>query len=191
MMVMLGNLDMYVHYINGFNAILTYQVNGSCTTIAVSCLIYVMCNFIENISEVDDDEDDHETSDPKITESAKKFLNGLDPKFEPIKREILRVDPLPTAEAAYATVRKEAAHQIILGVTNETHGIATGLIAGETDGMCLSTKPNEPHDEFAETVNTATESKPTNEDVQEQGESIVEPAKYVLSARANRGIPAK
>nr|GFC98943.1 hypothetical protein [Tanacetum cinerariifolium] len=32
------------------------------------------------------------------------------------------------------------AHQIILGVTNETHGIATGLIAEETDGMGLSTK---------------------------------------------------
>nr|GFB51002.1 putative ribonuclease H-like domain-containing protein [Tanacetum cinerariifolium] len=60
---------------------------------------------------------------------------GFDRKFEPIKREILRVDPLPTAEAAYAMVRKEAAHQIILGVTNETHGIATGLIAGETYGM--------------------------------------------------------
>nr|GEV05798.1 ribonuclease H-like domain-containing protein [Tanacetum cinerariifolium] len=54
-----------------------------------------------------------------------QFLNGLDQKFEPIKRKILRVDPLPTAEAAYAMVRKEAAHQIILGVTNETHGIAT------------------------------------------------------------------
>nr|GEW48204.1 hypothetical protein [Tanacetum cinerariifolium] len=69
-----------------------------------------------------------------------KFLNGLDRKFKPIKREILRVDPLPTAEAAYAMVRKEAAHQIILGVTNETHGIATGLIAREIDGTGLSTK---------------------------------------------------
>nr|GFA84846.1 hypothetical protein [Tanacetum cinerariifolium] len=57
------------------------------------------------------------------------FLNGLDRKFKPIKREILRVDLLPTIEAVYAMVRKEAAHQIILGVTNETHGIATGLIA--------------------------------------------------------------
>nr|GEW10205.1 ribonuclease H-like domain-containing protein [Tanacetum cinerariifolium] len=68
-----------------------------------------------------------------------QFLNGPDRKFEPIKREILRVDSLPTAEAAYAMVRKEAAHQIILGVTNETHGITTGLIVGETDGMGLST----------------------------------------------------
>nr|GFB07455.1 hypothetical protein [Tanacetum cinerariifolium] len=51
------------------------------------------------------------------------------------------VDRLPTAEAAYATVRKEAAHQIILGVTNnKTHGIATRLIAEETYGMGLSTK---------------------------------------------------
>nr|GFB81537.1 putative Gag-polypeptide of LTR copia-type [Tanacetum cinerariifolium] len=39
-----------------------------------------------------------------------QFLNGLDRKFKPIKREILRVDPLPTAKVAYATVRKEAAH---------------------------------------------------------------------------------
>nr|GFC68145.1 hypothetical protein [Tanacetum cinerariifolium] len=37
-------------------------------------------------------------------------------------------------------VHIEASHQIILGVTNETHGIATGLIARETDGMGLSTK---------------------------------------------------
>nr|GEZ15617.1 hypothetical protein [Tanacetum cinerariifolium] len=37
-------------------------------------------------------------------------------------------------------VCKEASHQIILGVTNETHGIATGLITEETDGMGLSTK---------------------------------------------------
>nr|GEX90136.1 ribonuclease H-like domain-containing protein [Tanacetum cinerariifolium] len=68
------------------------------------------------------------------------FLNGLDRKFKPIKREILQVDPLPTIEAAYAMVRKEAAHQIILRVTNETHGIATGLIAREIDCMGLSTK---------------------------------------------------
>nr|GFC11159.1 hypothetical protein [Tanacetum cinerariifolium] len=78
----------------------------------------------------------------KIRSEQKLFqvLNGLDRKFEPIKREILRVDPLPTAEAAYAMVLKEAAHQIILGVTNETHGIAIGVTAGETDGMGLSTK---------------------------------------------------
>ncbi|GJU95598.1 putative RNA-directed DNA polymerase [Tanacetum coccineum] len=70
-----------------------------------------------------------------------QFLNGLDRKFEPIKREILRVDPLPTAEAAYATVRKEAAHQNILGATNnEPQGIATGLIAGETEGVGFVTK---------------------------------------------------
>nr|GEX32590.1 ribonuclease H-like domain-containing protein [Tanacetum cinerariifolium] len=37
-------------------------------------------------------------------------------------------------------VHKEASHQIILGVTNENHGIGTGLIAGETNGMGLSTK---------------------------------------------------
>ncbi|CAH1454159.1 unnamed protein product [Lactuca virosa] len=39
-----------------------------------------------------------------------QFLNALDQKYESIKREILRLEPLPSAEAAYATVRKEAAH---------------------------------------------------------------------------------
>nr|GFB28835.1 ribonuclease H-like domain-containing protein [Tanacetum cinerariifolium] len=61
-------------------------------------------------------------------------------RSKPHEREILPVDTLPIAEAAHAMVRKEAAHQIILGVTNETHGIATGLITGETDDMGLSTK---------------------------------------------------
>ncbi|GJS59570.1 hypothetical protein Tco_0654354 [Tanacetum coccineum] len=70
-----------------------------------------------------------------------QFLNGLDRKFKSIKWEILRVDPLPTAEAAYATVRKEAAYHNILGATNnEPHGIATGLIAGETEGVGFVTK---------------------------------------------------
>nr|GEZ83154.1 ribonuclease H-like domain-containing protein [Tanacetum cinerariifolium] len=70
-----------------------------------------------------------------------QFLNGLDRKFKPITQEILRVDPLPTAGAAYATVRKEAAHQNILGATNnELQGIATGLIAEETEGIGFVTK---------------------------------------------------
>ncbi|KAJ9560780.1 hypothetical protein OSB04_005940 [Centaurea solstitialis] len=70
-----------------------------------------------------------------------QFLHGLDRKFDPIKRDILRLDTLPTAETAYATVRKEAAHQNILGATTtESHGIATGLVAGsgEKDGVGLS-----------------------------------------------------
>nr|GEZ31089.1 putative Gag-polypeptide of LTR copia-type [Tanacetum cinerariifolium] len=48
-----------------------------------------------------------------------QFLNALDRKYDPIKREILRWDHLPTAEAAYTAVRKETAHQNILGVTSE------------------------------------------------------------------------
>nr|GEU51644.1 hypothetical protein [Tanacetum cinerariifolium] len=76
-------------------------------------------------------------SDKKIFQ----FLNGLDQKFKPIKREILRFDPLPTTEAAYAIVRKEVAHQNILGATNnEPQGIATGLIARETKGVGFVTK---------------------------------------------------
>lgn len=70
-----------------------------------------------------------------------QFLHGLDRKFDPIKREILRLDTLPSVETAYAIVRKEAAHQSILG-TNETQGIATGLNVGfgDTEGVGLAIK---------------------------------------------------
>nr|GFB49733.1 ribonuclease H-like domain-containing protein [Tanacetum cinerariifolium]GFB87502.1 ribonuclease H-like domain-containing protein [Tanacetum cinerariifolium] len=64
-------------------------------------------------------------------------------KFDPIKREILRLETLSSAETAYATVRKEAAHQNILGASsNESQGIATGLIigSGETEGVGLVIK---------------------------------------------------
>nr|GFA64860.1 putative Gag-polypeptide of LTR copia-type [Tanacetum cinerariifolium] len=43
-----------------------------------------------------------------------QFLNALDRKYDPIKREILRWDPLPTAEAAYEAIWKETTHQNIL-----------------------------------------------------------------------------
>ncbi|KAJ0453691.1 putative transcription factor interactor and regulator CCHC(Zn) family [Helianthus annuus] len=60
-----------------------------------------------------------------------QFLNALDRKFDPIKREILRWDPLPSAEGAYAAVRKEMAHQGILGTmadnTSSQNGVAAGL----------------------------------------------------------------
>nr|GEW47557.1 putative Gag-polypeptide of LTR copia-type [Tanacetum cinerariifolium] len=69
-----------------------------------------------------------------------QYLNALDQKYEPVKREILRLEPLPSAKAAYAVVRKEAAHQNILGETsNDTHGIAGDLVATETKGLWLVT----------------------------------------------------
>nr|GEX87157.1 hypothetical protein [Tanacetum cinerariifolium] len=56
-------------------------------------------------------------------------------------REILQSESLPSAEAAYATVRKEAAHQSILGATNhESQGIAAVLAATEAEGVGLVTK---------------------------------------------------
>lgn len=63
-----------------------------------------------------------------------QFLNALDQQFDPIKREILRWDPLPTAEGAYAAVRKETAHRSILESNSmSSQGIATSLLAGETE----------------------------------------------------------
>nr|GFC46513.1 hypothetical protein [Tanacetum cinerariifolium] len=72
-----------------------------------------------------------------------QFLHGPDRKFDPIKHEILRLETLPSAETAYATVHKEATHQNILGATsNESQGIATGLIVGSglTEGVGLAIK---------------------------------------------------
>ncbi|XP_076884923.1 uncharacterized protein LOC143534290 [Bidens hawaiensis] len=73
-----------------------------------------------------------------------QFLNALDRKYDPIKREILRWDPLPSAEGAYAAVRKESVHQNILGgISSETQGVASGLIAykqNNTKGLGLATK---------------------------------------------------
>lgn len=72
-----------------------------------------------------------------------QFLNALDRKYDPIKREILRSEALPSAEAAYATIRKEAAHQNILGATlsdTQSQGIAAGLIATKAEGVGLVTK---------------------------------------------------
>lgn len=63
-----------------------------------------------------------------------QFLNAIDHRYDSIKREIMRGDPLPTPEGAYAAVRKETAHQSILtGNTNEGNGLTvTGL--NENDG---------------------------------------------------------
>ncbi|KAM0007139.1 hypothetical protein Hdeb2414_s0150g00815021 [Helianthus debilis subsp. tardiflorus] len=74
-----------------------------------------------------------------------QFLNALDRRFDPIKREILRWDPLPSAEGAYAAVRKEMAHQGILGATTENPlpGVAAGLVADgsqDSGGIGLVTK---------------------------------------------------
>ncbi|XP_076926638.1 uncharacterized protein LOC143589894 [Bidens hawaiensis] len=65
-----------------------------------------------------------------------QFLNALDRKYDTLKREILRWDPLPSAEAAYAAVRKETAHQSIFG--NVQQGVASNLNStGDSDGLGL------------------------------------------------------
>ncbi|XP_071708084.1 uncharacterized protein [Rutidosis leptorrhynchoides] len=77
-----------------------------------------------------------------------QFLNALDHKHDNIKRELLRIEPLPTVEAAYATIRKENAYQNIFNnkIESTNHsGIASGLIAPasktkETDGHGLYSK---------------------------------------------------
>ncbi|KAM0012209.1 putative RNA-directed DNA polymerase [Helianthus debilis subsp. tardiflorus] len=76
-----------------------------------------------------------------------QFLNAFDRQYDAIKREILRWDPLPSAEGAYAAVRKEMAHQGILGRSINTlpsqNGVAAGLTANgshESEGRVFLSK---------------------------------------------------
>ena len=61
------------------------------------------------------------------------FLGELDVKYDAIRRDILRLDPLPSVEAGYAAVRKEAARlRILTGSSDEdplSGGIGTGLLS--------------------------------------------------------------
>ncbi|KAD4384257.1 hypothetical protein E3N88_24425 [Mikania micrantha] len=80
-----------------------------------------------------------------------QFLNALDRQYDPIKREILRWDPLPSVEGAYAAVRKEMAHQGILGTTENvtsSGGVAAGLSTNgskepESLGFLSKGRPNQ------------------------------------------------
>ncbi|KAL4569571.1 hypothetical protein LXL04_025212 [Taraxacum kok-saghyz] len=62
------------------------------------------------------------------------------------EQKLFQCDPLPSSEAAYATVRKDTAHQKILGATSDTtapQGIVTGLVVnppGESEGTSLVSK---------------------------------------------------
>nr|GEV56573.1 hypothetical protein [Tanacetum cinerariifolium] len=76
-----------------------------------------------------------------------QFLNALDRNYDPIKKEILRWDPLPTAEAAYAAVRKEIAHQNILGGTQQ--GMTSGVkLTDDLDGIGLVSKGRRSNQKF-------------------------------------------
>ncbi|XP_071717920.1 uncharacterized protein [Rutidosis leptorrhynchoides] len=74
-----------------------------------------------------------------------QFLNALDRNYDTTKRELLRIDLLSTPEEAYATVRKEVAHQHILGQTkiySNHQGIASGLVsASKTDRLGQTANP--------------------------------------------------
>ncbi|XP_076950443.1 uncharacterized protein LOC143623412 [Bidens hawaiensis] len=76
-----------------------------------------------------------------------QILNALDKQYDPIKREILRWDPLASAEAAYVTVRKETAQQVILEEISSNaipqQNAAAGLVSrgpNETEGSDLISK---------------------------------------------------
>ena len=63
-----------------------------------------------------------------------KFLSGLTEQYDGITRDILRATELPSVDAAYATVRREAARKNLFSSSvtptghNPSSGIGTGLI---------------------------------------------------------------
>ncbi|XLR07165.1 hypothetical protein S83_035103, partial [Arachis hypogaea] len=64
-----------------------------------------------------------------------QFLTGIDNKFDTVRRDLLKQEPAPSVESAYATIRREAARLQILkhttdGVREASQGeIRTGLAA--------------------------------------------------------------
>ncbi|KAH6760951.1 hypothetical protein C2S51_017900 [Perilla frutescens var. frutescens] len=64
------------------------------------------------------------------------FLGGLDKRYDAARREVLHLEPLPSVESAYATIRKEAARiRILRSATSEivdspsSGDIGTGLLS--------------------------------------------------------------
>lgn len=55
-----------------------------------------------------------------------QLLVALNRKYEGIKREILRTEPLPSVDVAYAILRQEYARSSVLRDSN-TQGIGAGL----------------------------------------------------------------
>ncbi|XP_076917379.1 uncharacterized protein LOC143577429 [Bidens hawaiensis] len=61
-----------------------------------------------------------------------QLLMAVDDKLEPIERDILKKEPLPSVEAAYATIRREVARVTILKFgpsDNDSTEIGLGLAA--------------------------------------------------------------
>ena len=49
------------------------------------------------------------------------FLDGLDDKLDNIRSDVLQLKPFPTVEQAYAHVRREVVHQVVM----TTHDVET------------------------------------------------------------------
>ncbi|XLR39961.1 hypothetical protein HN51_018119 [Arachis hypogaea] len=71
----------------------------------------------------------------KQEERLYQFLTGVDDKFDTVRRDLLKQEPAPSVESAYATIRREAARLQILKPTTDGVGeasqgeIGTGLAA--------------------------------------------------------------
>nr|GEW67901.1 putative Gag-polypeptide of LTR copia-type [Tanacetum cinerariifolium] len=119
-----------------------------------------------------------------------QFLNALDGKYNPIKKEILRWDPLPTAEAAYVAVQKETAHQNILGGTQQR---VTSRVKLTNDLECVNfptdsltvyptvsptlfdsniDRETYENNESPESSNNGTEQHPSNNDTEQHSSQV-------------------
>ncbi|KAD3066986.1 hypothetical protein E3N88_34866 [Mikania micrantha] len=79
-----------------------------------------------------------------------QLLTAIDDKLEPIKRDILKRDPLPSIETAYATIRREIARLNILkpdiSEISMSSEIGLGLVAKESIGRTKTPQNKERED---------------------------------------------
>ena len=65
-----------------------------------------------------------------------QLLTAIDDRFDMVKRDILKREPLPSVEAAYSAIRREAARLHILkpassGEAETSSGVGIGLAVKE------------------------------------------------------------
>ncbi|KAH6773521.1 hypothetical protein C2S51_011925 [Perilla frutescens var. frutescens] len=86
-----------------------------------------------------------------------QFLTALNGSYEPVKKELLKRDPLPSVDFAYAMVRRETARDRILRpVVNDdggaSSGIGAGLAARDRDRNRKGNWPRKPEDDKSKLI---------------------------------------
>ncbi|KAL1564923.1 hypothetical protein AAHA92_07203 [Salvia divinorum] len=96
-----------------------------------------------------------------------KFLAGLNPEYDPIKRDILKEEPYPSVEVAYGWVKREAARRHIMPPassppSDETSGKGAGDTSSGEIGSGFTAKSQRPPYRNGPPTHTAATGRPGN-----------------------------